>query len=272
MNNENGVIQKGYSYYDFDADVDLQTLKSWSDSDPSFWDNWINFGLGAAFTGGPSEASKTVAPIQILKASDLTGTNTEIAERLSVNAADVDSIKAEYNNAVTVNGTNDEEMVVVLFRFATSDYYSEAVDIIEPNAGFLWSDKHIKGEAYIAQESVFFDFDIIQLTFNKDGDYTVIPVVSSPIDVVNDITPPVNMPSGLEWWQIALAVLLVVLLLVLLAPVLPYIIQGIIWVFSLPIKAIKAIKNKKKKSSNSDDYYDDFDFDYDFDYDYFEEE
>ena len=42
-------------------------------------------------------------------------------------------------------------------------------------------------------ESVFFDFDIIQLTFNRDGVYTVIPVVSSPMDIVNAITPPVQM-------------------------------------------------------------------------------
>lgn len=257
MNNENGVIKKGYSYYDFDADVDLQTLQSWSSTSPSFWDNWLNFGLGAAFTGGPNEASKTVAPIQILKASDLTGTNAEIAERLLVNVNDVDAIKAEYNNAVTVSGTNDEEKVVVMFRFATSDYYSEAVDIIEPNAGFLWSDKHYEGEAYIAQESVFFDFDIIQLTFNKDGDYTVIPVVSSPIDIVNDITSPVNMPDEVDWWKIALALILVVLLLVLLAPVLPYIIQGIGWVVMLPVKAVKAIKNGKNKQPKDD--FDDFD-------------
>ena len=257
MNNENGVIKKGYSYYDFDADVDLQTMQSWSSTSPSFWDNWLNFGLGAAFTGGPNEESKTVAPIQILKASDLTGTNAEIAERLLVNVNDVDAIKAEYNNAVTVSGTNDEEKVVVLFRFATSDYYSEAVDIIEPNAGFLWSDKHYEGEAYIAQESVFFDFDIIQLTFNKDGEYTVIPVVSSPIDIVNDITPPVNMPDEVDWWKIALALILVVLLLVLLAPVLPYIIQGIGWVVMLPVKAVKAIKNGKNKQPKDD--YDDFD-------------
>ena len=257
MNNENGVIKKGYSYYDFDADVDLQTLQSWSSTSPSFWDNWLNFGLGAAFTGGPNEQSKTVAPIQILKASDITGTNAEIAERLLVNVNDVDAIKAEYNNAVNISGANDEEKVVVLFRFATSDYYSEAVDIIEPNAGFLWSDKHYEGEAYIAQESVFFDFDIIQLTFNKDGEYTVIPVVSSPIDIVNDITPPVNMPDEVDWWKIALALILVVLLLVLLAPVLPYIIQGIGWVVMLPVKVVKAIKNGKNKQPKDD--YDDFD-------------
>ncbi len=265
MNNENGVIKMGYSYYDFDADVDLQTLQSWSSTSPSFWDNWINFGLGAAFTGGPEEESRTAAPIQILKASDLTGTDAEIADRLMVNIADVGSIKAEYNNAVTVSGVNDEEKVVVLFRFATSDYYSEAIDIIEPNAGFLWSDKHIEGEAYLAKESVFFDFDIIQLTFNKDGDYTVIPVVSSPIDIVNSITPPVNMPDEISWWKLILAILLIVLLVIVLWPVMPYIVQGVIWVVMLPVKAVKAISQSiKRKRQDKYDYngYNDYD-DYD---------
>ena len=262
MNNENGVIQKGYSYYDFDADVDLQTLQSWSSTSPSFWQNWINFGLGAAFTGGPNEASKTVAPIQILKASDLTGSNTEIAERLLVNVKDVDAIKAEYNDAVTVSGANDEEKVVVMFRFATSDYYSHDVNIIQIDGGFLGSDKQTEGQAYIAQESVFLDFDIIQLTFNKDGDYTVIPVVSSPIDIVNDITPPVNMPGETEWWKIVLALILLVLLIVVLSPVLPYIISGIVWLVGVPMKLIKSIskanKQRKKRqehNNNQTDFY-----------------
>lgn len=256
MNNEHGVIQQGYSYYDFDADVDLQTLQSWSSTDPSFWDNWINFGLGAAFSGGPQEESRTVAPIQILKAEDLNGTNAEIAERLLVNVADVDSIKAEFNNATTVSGINDEEMVVVLFRFATSDYYSAPLTIISPDTGFLWSDEHITGQAYRAQESVFLDFDIIQLTFNKDGDYTVIPVVSNPIDIVNDITPPVNMPDDTEWWKILLAVLLLILLLIVFAPVLPYVIRFIIWLILLPFKLIgalmKALRKSKKRKKDKE--------------------
>lgn len=255
MNNENGVIQKGYSYYDFDADVDLQILKSWSGTSPSFWDNWLEFGLGEAFRGGPEEESVIAPPIQILKESDLAGTNEEIAKRLLVNVADVNAIKAEYTDAVTVSGINDEEKVVVLFRFATSDYYSEAVDIIELDSGFLWSDKHTKGQAYIAQESVFFDFDIIQLTFNKEGEYTVIPVVSNPITIVDDVTPPTNIPtSEVQWWRIILALVLLVLLLVLLSPILPHILDGIVWFIMLPIKAIRAIRNHKNERFK-DDYY-----------------
>ena len=251
MNNENGVIKQGYSYYDFDADVDLQVLESWSSTSPSFWDNWINFGLGAAFSGGPTEETVSMPPIQILKSSDLTGSDTEVAKRLLVNVNDVPSIRAEYKDATTISGTNDEDKVVVLFRFATSDYYAAPVNIIDPDGGLFWSDKHIEGEAYRAQESVFLDFDIIQLTFNKEGDYTVIPVVSNPIDIVNDITSPVNMPDDVEWWKVIVAIIMGLILLSIFAPLLPYIISFVIWLISLPFKLIgviiKSISLSRKK-------------------------
>ena len=167
------------------------------------------------------------------------------------NINDVDSIKAEYKNATTVSGADDEEKVVVMFRFATSDYYAHDVDIIELNEGFLWTDKHTEGQAYIAQESVFLDFDIIQLTFNKEGDYTVIPVVSSPIDIVNDITTPTNMPSGVDYWKIIIALILGIILLVFFAPILPFIVRFVIWLVCLPFKAInnlfRSISKRRKQ-------------------------
>lgn len=257
MDTEFGKIQYGYSYYDFDADVDLQKLSSWQEGNPSFWDNWINWGLWDAIFGSvPSEESRTVSPIYTLKKDDLNGTNEEIADRLLINSNDVSSLRSYYNDAVTVNGKDDEEKVVVLFRFATSDYYSAAVDIMELGKGFLWSDKHTSGQAYRAWESVFLDFDVIQLTFNKDGSYRVIPVVSNPIDVVNAITPPVQMPGEMEWWEILLAVLLLILFIVILFPILPWIIRCLFWIISLPFKAIAAlirsIRNAVKKRKNKE--------------------
>lgn len=222
LNTEYGKIQKGYSYYDFDADVDLQKLTSWQEGNPSFWDNWLNWGLWDAIFGGiPEEKSRTVSPIYTLKDSDLSGTNAEIADRLLVNANDVNALKTYHTAA------KNDDCVTVLFRFATSDYYSAAVDIMELGKGFLGSDKYTEGQAYRAYESVFLDFDIIQLTFNKDGVYKVIPAVSSPIDVVNAITPPVQMPDGTPWWVKLLSVLLVILLLVMIIKLLTFILRKI---------------------------------------------
>ena len=222
LDTEYGKIQQGYSYYDFDADVDLQKLTSWQEGNPSFWDNWMNWGLWDAMFGKiPEEESRTVSPIYTLKDSDLSGTNAEIAERLLINANDVNALKTYHTAA------KNDDCVTVLFRFATSDYYSAAVDIMELGKGFLGADKYTKGQAYRAYESVFLDFDIIQLTFNKDGVYKVIPAVSSPIDVVNAITPPVQMPDGTPWWVKLLSVLLVILLLVLIVKLLTFIFKKI---------------------------------------------
>ena len=121
------------------------------------------------------------------------------------------------------------------------------MDIVELGAGFLGNDKKTSGQAYRAWESVFFDFDIIQLTFNREGVYTVIPVVSSPIDVVDDITPPVQLDDDTDWWKTVLAVLLIILLFVLLGPFLSLLIQGIVWLITLPFQAIKALMKSFKK-------------------------
>lgn len=242
LDTEYGKIQQGYSYYDFDADVDLQKLTSWQEGNPSFWDNWMNWGLWDAIWGNiPDETSRTVSPIVTLKGEDLTGTNDEISERLLINANNVDELKSFYNTSTR------EDKTVVLFRFATSDYYSAEVDIVELDAGFLWSDKMTSGQAHRAWESVFFDFDIIQLTFNREGVYTVIPVVSSPIDVVDGITPPVQMEEDSDWWNVIMAILFLFLLIFLLGPLLPCVLRGIVWILLLPFKAMKALMKSFKK-------------------------
>lgn len=243
LDTEYGKIQNGYSYYDFDADVDLQKLTSWQEGNPSFWDNWVNWGLWDAIFGGiPQEESRTVSPIYTLKDSDLSGTNAEIAERLLINANDVNALKTYHTAA------KNDDCVTVLFRFATSDYYSAAVDIMELGKGFLGSDKYTKGQAYRAYESVFLDFDIIQLTFNKDGVYKVIPAVSSPIDVVNAITPPVQMPDDTPWWVKLLSVLLVILLLVLTVKLLTFIFRKI----SQDRKIKKTVEKHSEKKENKE--------------------
>ena len=94
MDTDFGKIQQGYSYYDFDADVDLQKLTSWQDSDPSFWDNWKAWGLWDTIFGNiPQEESRTISPIYIVQDADLQGSDEEVSERLLVNYHDVSAIK-----------------------------------------------------------------------------------------------------------------------------------------------------------------------------------
>ena len=205
MDNERGKVQKGYSYYDFDAELDLQEWESWGDQDAGFWDavdagylDELSFfqQLKALFTGSidiPEEDGRSLSPIYEVKEEDLQGTAAEISERLCVHYSDVERIKKAYNEAKKVDGKEDEKKRLILFRFATSDYYSHKADIISVGIGDSWFEynENIENQAYIAQQSVFFDFDVIQLTFNDSGVYTVIPVVADPIDIINPVTPPV---------------------------------------------------------------------------------
>ena len=146
---------------------------------------------------------------------------------------------------------DDEECYLVLFRFATSDYYAAPADIYQSD---FWGTVH-KGQAYVARQSVFFDFDVIDLTFNKDGVYTVIPVVSDPIDIVNDITSPTDMGDKLPDW---LKYLLLAIGILIALPVLYWLVKFAVWLVSLIFKGIGAIfkgisnaaKNRKEKKKN----------------------
>lgn len=246
------VIQMGRCTYDFDADVDIQELKNWSQYDLSFKDAWDKYGFWQALTGNRTEnLDKSFAPIQILTAADLTGTNEAISNNLAVNIQDVDKIKTAYNNA----STNDE--VLVLFRFAVTDYYSEPLWIVEFGGTLTYySNQH----AYIAQETVFLDFDIIQLSFKKDEVWTIIPVVMDPMDIIADVTPPTDMPKDwadlkkeLEDWleklkEIAkkvIAVVLICMLVVVVIPILTPILKLLLHILSLPLRLLFERRRKR---------------------------
>lgn len=215
IDNEFGKIQYGYSYYDFDADVDLFDLISYNPDNHDFGDNVLMYGFFRTLFGRipddiVEESFTGQTPILLLNKDEyLDGNPQDVSDRLFVNYNDVDKIKSAVQDAKK----NDE--TVVLFRFAVSDYY--AADAYLVNFGDALSDhidrkydvfglldaigiinptEVIEDQAYRAKESVFLDFDIIQLTFNKDGVLTVIPVVSSPIDIVDDITVPYTPPSA----------------------------------------------------------------------------
>ena len=56
----------------------------------------------------------------------------------------------------------------------------------------------------MARETVFLNFDIIELTFKmEDGTETVLGVVADPIDIIAGIDPP--RVTDNRWWIYAVA-------------------------------------------------------------------
>ncbi|MEG2541501.1 MAG: hypothetical protein RSB59_07020, partial [Clostridia bacterium] len=96
-------------------------------------------------------------------------------------------------------------------------------------------------------------FDIIHLRFCKDGVYKVIPVVSSPQDVFNDLTPPL-VPDKVDLvalfakiWKIVKIVLIVIAALfglLLLIPIVILIIMPFKWIKKQVDKSYEKSKRK----------------------------
>ena len=180
------------------------------------------------------------------------------SDNLYVAEGDLDAFKAEYELAKA----HDETLYLI--RFAVDDYVAaEArqakLDHIGAEGtpfegGMIYSEDNTN--CYIGKQYIYLDFDIIDLTFNKDNVKTVIPVVMSPMDITSDLTPPaVTTDDDDDWWKIVLAVLCLIILLVILMPILPYLVKAVVWVIALPFKLIgaifKGIGNAVKKRKRS---------------------
>lgn len=197
IDDERGCIKQGYSYYDFDADLDILEWETYKPEDHSFAENRKIYGFWDALFKNYDKYedlgfdASNVSPILMLKDSYLTGSASSVSDNLYVGYNDIEKIKSMQELAKTKDET------VVLFRFANTDYYSREITIGHRVNGYT---NNTEGEAYRAQQSVFFDFDIIQLTFSDEGEFKIIPVVSTPMDIINDLTPG-NKPTKISWWD-----------------------------------------------------------------------
>ncbi len=184
-----------------------------------FW-NVTTKSLWQTIFGGYNVETKYDSAYAIVEIDNnsLKGTDAEIAARLYVNEGDVKSIKEEFANC------KDERLI--LFRYGESDYYSvpctesyysantEDVDTkLVKDIVLKWDKQQFS--AYVAQETVYLDFDIISLWFTADdGAKTEIPVVMSPQDVISGLDPPLDMNFHNGKAKLIIALIIVVLIIV----------------------------------------------------------
>ena len=148
-----------------------------------------------------------------------------------------------------------------VFHFAASDYNSYQVfsSALPGDDKSLWVTGEDEG-GFVCRESVFLDFDMLEMTFERDGIQTVLPVQMSPINVIGEVQLPddYNPPDGVPEWVIILIAILILIVVVILCPaLLPILVQIVI----LPIKLlwwliralgrgisglIRSIKDRKK--------------------------
>lgn len=142
-----------------------------SSSYTNFW-KWL-------FSSSKGEISE-FCPIQKVTWTDIGDlSDDEICQTYFVAKEDVGDFKAY------VKEQSAKKQAVYLFRFDIDTYFT--TDLYCKDYGKC---------GYVAQEPIYLDFDIISLTYEKDGVETVIPVVADPIDVVAGLQPskdPINI-------------------------------------------------------------------------------
>lgn len=164
-----------------------------------------------------SEEHFNILPIIQISAADLSSANA--SSELLINTGDL----SEVSDYVTAAG----EDKTYLFRFAADDYYSV------PMHGYYAADE----KAYIAQETVYLDFKVIDLTFYQNGEYMVVGAVSNPLNIIADITPPLDVKnSTLPWWMTFIFAISIVLDAVIS-----------LGLFSITLRPIQKIENKALK-------------------------
>lgn len=241
---------------DVDNADDKHDLLSYNDTH-DFWDEVGDYGFWDALFGRVPDDESIVAidPIVIVDEADLTLGKAELCEKYMINESDYEEF-ISYANAYK-NGSK-----IVLFRYRVSDYISKNVRVYENS---VYSDK--LNCAYMFRQSIDLDFDIISLTFNKDGNYTVIPVVADPINVIGSGDPPADYSGNgwLSWllqklqeiWEWIVATLgsfaenwwkylLVALAIIVGVPLAFYLIKTII---TLPWKIIRQHERNQKKKN-----------------------
>ncbi len=156
---------------------------------------------------------------------------------------------------------------VYLFRYKQSEYFAVELcqgkwktglhfemvgDRNQLTYGRYFTDTNTN--AYLCQMWVQLDFDIIDLTFTKDGVKTVIPVIMSPMDIVADATPPLETEKdGLAWWKILLGIIALIFIIWLLLKFAPLIVFVVGKVVTLPFRSIGALFKAGKKRRKTDD-------------------
>lgn len=159
---------------------DTFDLKSWNSEYGSWWDKLTQYGWSYPKNEVLDEQHTNVKPFE--EVINTTLNSVTLSSDLLINENDVDSFKTFCNSSYA----NDE--VPYLFRFAVSDYYSRPLGYGDSQNKVYKTEK--ESDTYLAQETVFFDFNIITMTFKGQEDYYTLAVMHTPVDVIAGVEPP----------------------------------------------------------------------------------
>lgn len=171
-----------------------------------------------------------IKAIQAVTDADVTGSQAVDCDKLFISTGDYDDFCDFYDK-------NKKDRTVYLLRYQVTDFVSQECHEFGPGIDLMGDTN-----AFFFQETANLGFDVINVTMEKDGVETVYGVVSDPLDVVHDGTPPLNTTSDFDWWGLILGFLLLALCIGLLLAFIPSLMIGLLklvgWVLLLPFRAL----------------------------------
>lgn len=195
LKNDVGPFQDPYHYRIWERDIRIPVDQSFEmlsySNNHGWWQKVLDYGLFAGDLGDDIRIDKAIIP---LKKNDVTGDSAFVSSTLYVDEADVDDLKKAVEDA------EKNQETVYLFRFNRQDYRSQGIRTKDHSSSSVIPSS-VNG--CYAEMEIYQDFDIMDISFQSQGGLvTILPVVSSPIDVIPDITPPAE-PDNIfeEWWN-----------------------------------------------------------------------
>ena len=182
----------GYNVYEFDADNDAFDFTDYG-VDTSTYGGWQKFKAFFGWTPETESVLENQSPIEIIdneRYRELSAfSNADFARQMLIDESEVDKFKSYCNSELAAG------RVVIHFRFACTKYVARFANVVEQTNVF-WNRAVEDTNAFIAEENVFLNFDVLSLTFkNDDGDYRIFPVVNDPIDIISGIIGPEEQPT-----------------------------------------------------------------------------
>lgn len=169
----------------------------------------------------------------------------ELSDVLSINEMTAETFAQEYlvgkQEAEDVQKYAIDEIEkgnrVILFRFATTDYYATNARFDKYTTNGMSSE-----DGFVSQQTVFLDFDIISLTFRDEmQNDTVIGVVANPVDMFSSIEPSEDMRVDDDFWDIFGTIIGSLFCIGLLALFVVFLLNFCPWIIALVGKGIIVI-------------------------------
>lgn len=227
-----------------DGDPFTLVAQKWSQN----W--WQRHNTGGHSRPEPAREMEGIEVIHEVSDAEVTDNISETCDNLLISAADYGDFKSFYDE-------NKKDNVVYLCRFdKTTRRAFEASNCKAKYIAGVYDVDNMDTNAYFFKDPVYLDFDIIDVTFDNGTTKTVIPVVSSPIDIFPDVEPPAwthedkdPMPLWKKILYVILAVVAICILLRVLSifvPIFKPVWNFIVKVITAPFRFIKWIFSKKE--------------------------